>query len=62
MAVFQPIGSGRTRKFCVDYQQLNITIKDAHPLSRIDDTQESFHGANLILTLDMKAGYWKIPS
>ena len=34
-------------RFCVDFRKVNdTTIKDSHPLPRIDDTLESLHGAN----------------
>ena len=42
---------GGTR-FCVDYRQLNLaTVKDAYPLSRIDDTPDM---------LDLASGYWQV--
>ena len=35
-----------TLRFCIDFRELNdVTIKDAHPLPRIDDTLEALKGA-----------------
>jgi hypothetical protein len=49
-------------RFCVDYRKLNgVTIRDAYPLTRIDDALAAFNGSEYFSTFDCCSGYWQIP-
>ena len=37
-----------------------LTIKDAHLLSRIDDTLDTLSGANRFSTIDLASGYCQV--
>jgi len=49
-------------RFCVDYHKLNsVTIQDAYPLPRIDESLDALDGSKYFRTLDLLSGYWQIP-
>lgn len=45
----------------MDYRGLNAaTIKDSHPLPRVDDSLDALAGAISFSTLDFSDGYWQV--
>ena len=47
--------------FCVDYRRLNsLTIKDADPLPRIDDSLRLLGNQQWFSTMDLAGGYWQV--
>ncbi|KAH0808426.1 hypothetical protein GEV33_014365 [Tenebrio molitor] len=50
------------QRLCIDYRKLNtMTMKDNHPLPRIDDQIDRLQGGTYFTSLDLKAGYHQIP-
>ena len=50
-----------TTRFCVDYRALNnVSIKDAYPLPRIDDSLDALNGGRYFNTMDLMSGFWQI--
>ena len=49
-------------RFCIDFRKVNaVTSCQANGLPRPDDILDSFHGAKLFSTLDLRSGYWQVP-
>ena len=50
-----------SRRFCVDYRQLNkITVPDQFPIPRIDDILDRTRNGVWFSSLDLKSGYWQV--
>ena len=53
--------SGELR-FCCDFRPLNeVTIKDAYPLPRIDESLERLGNAKIYTSIDLAWAFWQIP-
>ena len=51
---------GSTR-FCVDYRRLNsMTVKNAYPLPRIDDSLRLLGNQQWFSKMDLASGYWQV--
>lgn len=49
-------------RFCVDYRKLNsVTVPDAFPMPRLDDTLDNMGGARYFTTLDLASAYHQCP-
>ena len=47
--------------FCVDYRWLNsLTVNDAYPLPRIDDSLRLLGSQQWFSTMDLASGYWQV--
>ncbi|XP_075919984.1 uncharacterized protein LOC142922927 [Petromyzon marinus] len=49
-------------RFCVDFRRLNkISVADAYPLPRMDESLDALAGAHYFSTLDLLSGFWQLP-
>ena len=49
-------------RFCCDFRYLNVvTINDAYPIPRIDDSLSKLGDAKFFTTLDLGSAFWQVP-
>ena len=45
-------------RLCIDYKELNrVTIRNQHPLSRIDELFDQLQGSRVYSKIDLRSGY-----
>ena len=50
-----------SNRICVDYLELNaVTIKNKHPLPRIEDLFDLLRGARVFSKIDLCSGYFQL--
>ena len=53
---------GDQLRFCCDFRYLSsVTVKDAYPIPRIDESLSKLGDANLFTTLDLGLAFWQVP-
>ena len=53
---------GGQLRFCCDFRYLNaVTIEDAYPIPRIDESLSKLGDAKFFTTLDLGSAFWQVP-
>ena len=53
---------GDQLRFCCDFRSLNsVTVKDAYPIPRIDESLSKLGDAKFFTTLDLGSAFWQVP-
>ena len=53
---------GGQHRFCCDFRYLNaVTIKDAYPIPRTDESLSKLGDAKFFTTLDLGSAFWQVP-
>ena len=53
---------GDQLRFCCDFRYLNsVTVKDAYPIPRIDESLSKLGDAKFFTTLDLGSAFWQVP-
>ena len=53
---------GEQLRFCCDFRYLNsVTVKDAYPIPRIDESLSKVDDAKFFTTPDLGSAFWQIP-
>ena len=52
---------GEQLRFCIDFRYLNsVTVKDAYPIPRIDESLSKLGDAKFFTTLDLGSAFWQV--
>ena len=53
---------GDQLRFCCDFRYLNsVTVKDAYPIPRIDESLSKLGDAKFFTNLDLGSAFWQVP-
>ena len=53
---------GDQLRFCCDFRYLNsVTVKDAYPIPRIDESLSKLGNAKFFTSLDLGSAFWQVP-